>query len=270
MARWAWQNGEAPRALAWQRLLAPVLLALALLWAWPVSAQTSGGGLSLDPAELSLTAEEPAGAIRITNPYSVPLRLRITPRHYRMVDEGRLVALPGPTPPWSAQPLIRWSPRSLTLAPGEQQALRVLATVPPGEDRREWRVHLALTGEPPRAAGPGLFAPDDPSREGLSIKVQPIFTLAVPVFVRRAAPELDVSLQSIRRVGADTQVTVMASGQRTGAVQVQLWSGTRIVTERPVTLYPDNPPLTLTLPSAEGDRVVIHRHGRPLAQQAVP
>jgi P pilus assembly chaperone PapD len=82
-----------------------------------------------------------------------------------------------------ADDMIRYSPRQITLQPGEQQTVRLMLRKPPDLPTGEYRSHLAFTAEPrqipaPAAAGNG-------SGKSVGVQLAFVYGVSIPVIVRQ-------------------------------------------------------------------------------------
>ena len=101
----------------------------------------------------------------------------------RMTEAGLLADIENPEEGFYASALIRFSPRRVTLAPGQSQKVKLLvrktARLKPGE----YRSHLVFQATP-EEAGLTLDAASGESG-GVGVKLMPLFGTSIPIIVRK-------------------------------------------------------------------------------------
>lgn len=174
-----------------------------------------------------------------------------------MTPEGGLIRHEEEVP-WSIQPFVRYSPRRVTLAPGESQVIKIALrrddTVPEGEYYAHMRVVTI------NSAAVGSVSGDGPEPEpGVSITARS--AVAIPVVWRnsRAAPA--ATIESIEIDAAANALTVDVSRQgllsARGFVHVVSGRGesrdTPMLAEpMPLILYPSIERRSISIPLLEG------------------
>lgn len=193
--------------LRFQRIVALMLTCIA--GATPARAQQSAGAdLNISPKRLVLGGAERAGVVYVFNrgnsgaTYSVDLVDRV------MLDDGQIVAADEIQPGTdgakvaerlaSARTMITFSPRRVTLAPGESQTIRVRVLAPPGLAAGEYRTHLTVATLPPEDSG--LTAEQAGSlQEGqLATRVTALLALSIPLIVRQDVARATASIEQAR------------------------------------------------------------------------
>lgn len=92
----------------------------------------------------------------------------------------------------SAQDLIRYSPRQVTLAPGESQQIRLAVRKPEGLKEGEYRTHMLMKQ---LANKPATEEPSDT----IGIKLYTNISISIPVIVRHGALDAQADISSIKR-----------------------------------------------------------------------
>jgi fimbrial chaperone protein len=187
------------RRSAYTALAVPILLCIAL----PILAQEevrSGGvdGLLVAPTRVVLGPRDRVGEVTLVNRGLEPATFRIDLVNKRMTEQGDLVDIPPEEAGLaSADRLLRYAPRQVTLQPGESQILRLLARRPADLATGEYRSHLLIRPEPlvPEAAGEPQ--PND-ARLTVGIKATP--ALSIPVIVRQGRTHVAVSMTELTLV----------------------------------------------------------------------
>jgi P pilus assembly chaperone PapD len=263
--------------MSFRSLIVPCLLLLG--GALPGEAQGSGvGDLLVSPTRVVFEGRKRTAELSLSNIGQGRATYRISLAGMEM-DEGgafREVPLP-PSGPGQVNPqtLIRFSPREVTLGAQETQTVRLQVRKPAELPDGEYRIHMVFRAVPP---APEPQAQDKAGAKGLSIRLTPVFGIAIPLIVRhgqtRATVKLaDLTLDPARKqfgfrvlregnqsVYGDFQAFHLPPGGK--AVPLAEAAGVAVYTpnaSRKVTLpLSEVPPaggrirLTYTLPSAEG------------------
>jgi len=111
-----------------------------------------------------------------------PATYRVSVEFRRMTESGDLVdvATPSATDK-TAEDMIIYAPRKVTLAPHEPQAIRVAVRAPEGLADGEYRVHMLFRAIPP--ATPVVQTPGEQPK-GVQFKLTPVYGVTIPVIVR--------------------------------------------------------------------------------------
>jgi len=161
------------------RFAALVLCALLV----PVCAFAAGDNALIFPKRVVLGGRTRNAEVTLANQGSDPITYRIELIDQRMTGAGGLEAPPGPEPPkWSAIPLLRYSPRQVTVAPGASQTVRILLRTPADLPPGEYRAHLLCRALPPEDAVSDVGSPGDGKSLGVRILALP--AVSIPVIVR--------------------------------------------------------------------------------------
>src|SRR5215217_1649011 len=163
----------------WTRSILAAGIAAAALAAVPASAGV--GDLLVAPTRLVLDGRK--GAEIILNTIGdEPATYRVSVEFRRMTEKGDLVDVATPRPnDTTAQDMIVYAPRKVTLAPHQPQAIRIAARPPQGLPDGEYRVHMLFRAIPP--ANPVVKAGAEPEK-GLRFQLTPIYGVTIPVIVR--------------------------------------------------------------------------------------
>lgn len=173
-----------------------LLLALGLI-AGPAQAQV-GADLNISPKRVVFGPGERSATVYVFNQgdeeatYTVELVDRV------MLPDGQI--LPAADRPdiavATASDLVQHTPRRVTLAPRQSQAIRVRAR-PTGADGREYRTHLTITALPPETSG---FTAEQAAAAGqgeVALQVVALFSVSIPVIVRDGAPDARAGLANL-------------------------------------------------------------------------
>lgn len=183
-------------ARATLRRLFLATLALLPLAAGPALAQQPGGAdLNISPKRLVLGGTNRSGVVYVFNrgttgaSYAIDLVDRV------MLADGQILPLAEITQDAdaaavasrlkSARAMISFSPRRVTLGPGESQTVRVRALTPAGLASGEYRTHLTVATLPPEDAGLTAEQAASVDESQLGARVIALLALSIPVIVRQ-------------------------------------------------------------------------------------
>lgn len=120
-------------------------------------------------------------------------RYRISFVRRKMTEDGNLVEVGKDEPGMYSDTLIRYSPRQVTLPPGQSQVVRLMLRKPRDLKDGEYRSHLMFQALPdPSSTSVTTLAGKNTS--GLSIKLIPIVGITIPVIVRQGKLEAGATL----------------------------------------------------------------------------
>lgn len=156
-------------------------LAAAPLTAFPTPADAGVGDLLVAPTRIVLDGRRGAEIV-LNNIGDEPATYRVSIEFRRMTENGDLVDVATPTDAdKTAEDMIIYTPRKVSLAPHEPQAIRIAARPPQGLADGEYRVHLLFRAIPP--ATPIVQAPTE-APKGVQFKLTPVYGVTIPVIVR--------------------------------------------------------------------------------------
>jgi len=143
----------------------------------------SQGNLLVTPRRIIFEDSKQREEITLANTGQDTAYYSISFLQYNMTDDGSFEEITEPKPGQKfADPYVRFFPRSVELAPGESQVVRMQLRRTSGMDEGEYRSHLyfrALPKEKP------LGEQEDLSNNNtIGIKLTPIFGISIPVIVR--------------------------------------------------------------------------------------
>lgn len=196
--------------------LGPLLLACALM----LSPLLARADLLISPTRVLLTAQQGVAQVTLRNTGDTRRTYRMEWREMRRNDDGVYVSIEQPSAADRiASPMLRYSPRQITLEAGETQTVRVQyqprADLAPGE----YRSHLRFT----TVGGDASAAPAEAAQEKKAeATIQIGIAFSIPVIVRvgeasdvearlsRVQPRMERLPSGVTRLALD--VTVDRSG----------------------------------------------------------
>ena len=173
-----------------RRLLTALALPLAL-FATP-SAQAGVGDLLVAPTRIVLNGSR-GTEIVLSNIGDDVATYRVSVELRRMKPDGSLedVAVANDREK-TAQNMILYAPRRVTIAPNQPQTIRIAARAPAGLPDGEYRAHLLFRAVPaPRPVAPPAEV------KGVSFELIPIYGVTIPVVVRMGNLSAKVGIANV-------------------------------------------------------------------------
>jgi len=171
-----------------------VMLALLPVQVSPALAQ-GAGDLIVAPTRIVLEGRTRSAQLSLVNKGSATATYRISIINMQMDDQGTVHEIKEPAPDLkTAEKLIRYSPRQITLKPGGTQAVRVLLRKPKDLKEGEYRSHILFRAIPKDA---GQSVEQSATTDGIQIKLTPIYGITIPVIVRHGKLQFAASLNDL-------------------------------------------------------------------------
>ena len=180
-----------PFRLGWLPLLFLGLQFLTFPFAGPASA--GPGDLLVSPVRVVLEGRERSAEVTLVNRGAETATYRVSVQNRRMLEDGRFEDVVEPrADELTAEEMIRYAPRRVTLDPNRPQTIRVVLRKPRGLEDGEYRSHILFRAMPDADAGESieLQGGDD---SGLAIRLIPVYGVSIPVIVRQGDLAAEVS-----------------------------------------------------------------------------
>lgn len=182
-----------------------VAAALALLaFSATGAAAQVGADLNISPRRVTFDASDRSATVYVFNQgdtaatYSVELVDRV------MRPDGQIIAAadaPDAPTSASAQSLIEYTPRRVTLQPKQSQVIRIRVR-PPTDTAPEYRSHLTVTALPSVESGFTAAQAAAGTPDGVSLQVTALFSVSIPLIVRQGAIDARAAIENVSRVSA--------------------------------------------------------------------
>jgi hypothetical protein len=186
------------------RLERAVILLLMVLASGPATAQAPGA-LGVSPTNVLFDGRTRSVEITLINRGTEPATYRIGFQNLRQLDGGeyQTVERPEDLKPDEkpAEPMLRYSPRQVTIDPGKPQTIRLMLRKPASLAVGEYRSHLLFQQLPPRDSGESIEP--SPGDEKIAIRMLPLFGVSIPVIVREGDTRASAALTAMRIADAD-------------------------------------------------------------------
>ncbi len=197
-----------------RRALQAVLLGTALL------AAQARADLMLYPTRLLFEHNQRAAQIELINNGAEPATYRLSLVNRRMSESGEFqpagTAAPGEL---FAEPMLRFSPRQVTLQPGTSQTVRVMLRKPAELADGEYRSHLQFDKLADAQGSTSVETRAEPGA-GIGVVLTALVGASVPVIVRHGATSASVALSHLELLGAPAAPVLAMQFARGGNASV--------------------------------------------------
>ncbi|MCD5383547.1 hypothetical protein LR066_02140 [candidate division WOR-3 bacterium] len=170
------------------------LVGILCLFGRPVQA-----ALQVFPHLIEMDRRQRTASLYLTNLGGTTERYRISLGYVALNEEGQIVEMePGPEH-LSAIELVRFMPRSVTLAPDEYQVVRLRLRMPAELADGEYRAHIFFEQVPPT---PALPDEGETPAEGVTVLLTALQRLGIPIVVTKGELKMsgevsEVSLEEL-------------------------------------------------------------------------
>jgi P pilus assembly chaperone PapD len=165
-----------------------------LLFAAP--AAYAGSLLFVAPNRIVFEPNQRTAVLHVTNKDSKTREFKIVLENYIMTESGSTQLVDDFE--YSADRMLRYVPRRVKLAPGERQAVRIMARKPRDLADGDYHSHILFDEIPPVPPQVGEKKPkqQDGSKGQLKFKISALYSLALPVVVQHGKLNSELSIES--------------------------------------------------------------------------
>jgi hypothetical protein len=163
-------------------LAAYTFVALALLVGMP-SPVYAAGNLLVTPTRVVFEQRTRSAQVTLVNQGDETGNFRISFIRQNMTENGDFETVSESEAGLFSDPMIRYSPRQVTLPPGQSQVIRLLLRKPGNLDEGEYRSHMLFQALP-SAASTSVENAAAGNAEGITIELIPIVGVSIPIIVR--------------------------------------------------------------------------------------
>jgi P pilus assembly chaperone PapD len=169
--------------------------------------------LLLVPQRIVFEEQDRAATLTLVNNGDATETYRISWKQLHQLPDGQYseIQTPGPGEHF-ADDMIRYSPRQITLAPGEQQTVRLMLRKPENLPAGEYRSHLAFTAEPRQIEAPTAKSGE---AKNVGVRLAFVYGVSIPVIVRQGQLSASATLAMAMKPsggGYDITATIGRSG----------------------------------------------------------
>jgi P pilus assembly chaperone PapD len=200
------------------------------------------GDLMIAPTRVVLDDKRRSADITLNNRGEKEATFRISLVRMRMLENGEYQKVEDTKPGEAyADEVIRYSPRQVTLKPGQSQtvkfAVKNLSNVAPGE----YRVHAMFRGNPDESKGTDIEQTTT-DNDKIAVRLIPVYGVTIPVIVRHGDLNATASISSAQKQGKKVVVTLSRQGNRSlfGDVVVTNKSGATVGEVRGISVFVPN------------------------------
>lgn len=149
-------------------------------------------GLMLHPTRIVFDKNMRAAQVELINDGKEPASYRISLVNRRMTDNGQFEAIDTPAPGEQfAEPMLRFSPRQVTLQPGTSQTVRVMLRKPADLAEGEYRSHLQFERLPDVDGSAGG---EPGANKDIGVRLDTLVGASIPIIVRHGNTSATVRL----------------------------------------------------------------------------
>jgi len=154
--------------------------------------------LALFPTRIVLEKNQRAAQVELMNSGTAPETYRINLVNRRMGETGEFIALetPGPGDQF-ADPLLRYSPKQVTVQPGSSQTVRILVRKPSDLSPGEYRSHLQFDRVADASGASSVEQASDPGVNGIGVVITALVGASIPVIVRQGETQANATLSNL-------------------------------------------------------------------------
>ena len=151
----------------------------------------------VSPTRIVFEDGEKTRQVNLINNGTEAGRFRISFVRRKMTPDGKFAEVDKNEPGLYADEFIRYSPRQVTLQPGQSQTVRLMLRKKRDMADGEYRSHLLFQSLPdPAASDINRLSGGDSS--GLSVQLIPVIGITIPVIIRHGRLESTVTLSDFR------------------------------------------------------------------------
>jgi P pilus assembly chaperone PapD len=189
-----------------KNFLSKTLVALLLLTGLSSNLQAAGN-LMVTPTRIVFEQRDRSAQITLINQSDKTSSYRISFVRQYMTEDGQFLPVEEGEPGLFSDPMIRFSPRQVSLPPGQSQVIRLALRRPADMADGEYRSHMLFQALP-EPSSTNVEALTQQKPEGISIELVPIVGISIPVIVRHGDLHSAVTLSNARIVSGSESGSV--------------------------------------------------------------
>jgi len=188
-----WITRAANRIHSQPRYAVLILCLVLVSSALPTNDVFAAGQLMVSPTRIVFEGGERTKQVNLINNGSETGRFRISFVRRKMTADGKIEEVAENEPGMYSDEFIRFSPRQVTLQPGQSQTVRLMLRKKRGIVDGEYRSHMLFQSLPDPAASDINELAGDRS-DALSVQLIPVIGITIPVIVRQGELNASVTL----------------------------------------------------------------------------
>jgi len=190
-------------AFTWSNTSYILATILAVISALYVTNANAAGQLMVSPTRIVFEGNERTKQVNLINNGSEAGRYRISFVRRKMDEDGRFEDVSENEPGMYSDEIVRFSPRQVTLQPGQSQTVRLMLRKKRDMPDGEYRSHMLFQSLPDPAETDISHLADDDSK-GMTVQLIPVVGITIPVIVRQGKLSSTVSLSDFELKQANT------------------------------------------------------------------
>jgi len=176
-------------------------LAALILFSCVGGSVQAAGNLMVTPTRIVFEQRDRSAQITLVNQGNKSSFFRISFLRQNMTENGEFVPIEEGEPGMFSDSMIRYSPRQVSLPPGQSQVIRLALRKPGDLAKGEYRSHMLFQALPePSTTSVEAITQQEP--EGITIELIPIVGVSIPVIVRHGELSSKVALANPAIVAA--------------------------------------------------------------------
>ncbi|MFT5218605.1 MAG: fimbrial chaperone protein [Planctomycetota bacterium] len=198
------------------KYLLNAIAVLAFVSAIP-SYSRAAGNLMVTPTRVVFEERTRSAQVTLVNQGTETGNFRISFIRQNMTENGEFEAVSESEAGLFSDPMIRYSPRQVSLPPGQSQVIRLQLRRPNALDDGEYRSHMLFQALP-SPSSTSIEKAAAGSSEGITIELIPIVGVSIPVIVRQGELVSAVALANAKIIpaaneSANTRISIEISRQ---------------------------------------------------------
>ena len=153
--------------------------------------------LMVSPTRVVFEGRTRSARVTLANIGDTEGRFRVSFIRRQMSETGELVEVKEGSPGMYSDEMVRFSPREVTLPPGQSQVVRLMLRKKSGLEAGEYRSHMLFQSLPDPAAT-SIQTLTDKNDGKLQIKLIPVVGVSIPVIIRHGSLNASASLSNLK------------------------------------------------------------------------
>ena len=191
------------KPFSWSKANFVLILVLFIISALPVTNANAAGQLMVSPTRIVFEGNERTQKVNLINNGSETGRYRISFVRRKMTEDGKFVEVSENEPGMYSDDIVRYSPRQVTLQPGQSQTVRLMLRKKRDMQDGEYRSHMLFQSLPDPATS-DINKLADNNSTGLTVQLIPVVGITIPIIVRQGKLSSTISLSDFELKQANT------------------------------------------------------------------
>lgn len=168
------------------------------------SVAIAGANLMITPTRVVFDENMRTAQVTLINNGDETGDFRISFINQNMTADGKFEAVVEGEPGQYADSMVRYSPRQITLPPGQSQVVRLMLRKPRELESGEYRSHMLFQTLPKssKSSIENLTKKDDNT---ISVEIIPIVGISIPVIIRHGKLESELKLENAQLIPANEE-----------------------------------------------------------------